>query len=155
MRVTFDDPRLPPSFWDHVFPEPNSGCWLWVRPNIDGYGTFKWDGHNVAAHRLIVFVEERMIDDLVVDHRCEIKCCVNPDHLDVVTNGENVRRFHVRHPDHRLTYSGRFPSSKTVAFNIPEEEFRIWCTAAASEKRSLADWIRRACFVALLEEGDS
>lgn len=30
--------------------------------------------------------------ELTIDHLCRVRCCVNPDHLEPVTRGENVRR---------------------------------------------------------------
>lgn len=97
--MIFDDPRLPPAFWKLVIPEPNSGCWLFLRGGtIDGYGSFQIaKGRTIAAHRFIVKAEGRCIDGLVVDHRCETKLCVNPDHLDVVTHAANTRRFYKRY----------------------------------------------------------
>lgn len=97
--MTFDDPRLPPAFWKLVIPEPNSGCWLFLRGGtIDGYGSFQIaKGKTVAAHRLVLEAEGRRIEGLVVDHLCEIKSCVNPDHLDAVTRAVNTRRFYKKH----------------------------------------------------------
>lgn len=86
-------------FMDRVSPEPNSGCWLWTGANITlGYGKFsptQKRNQFVYAHR---FAYETFIgpiaDNMVIDHLCRVRCCVNPEHLEVVTRGENVRRGH-------------------------------------------------------------
>ena len=39
-------------FMRFVFPEPMSGCWLWVgAEDKDGYGIFQKDGQAIKAHR--------------------------------------------------------------------------------------------------------
>jgi len=77
-----------------VEPEPNTGCWLWSGADSGkGYGKF-WDGERLTlAHR---YAYERHVgpipDGLQIDHLCRVRCCVNPDHLEAVTQQENVRR---------------------------------------------------------------
>lgn len=96
--VNFDDPRLPPRFWDKVAPCPMSGCWLWTA-YIDprGYGRIRMvtnkgkasrPAHRVAYEALVGSIPE----GLGLDHLCRTRCCVNPAHLEPVTNAENTRR---------------------------------------------------------------
>jgi hypothetical protein len=75
-------------------PEPNSGCWLWTGAvSSEGYAVFEVAGKQVRAHR---FSYERyrgkIPGDLTIDHLCRVRCCVNPNHLEVVTIQENIRR---------------------------------------------------------------
>lgn len=73
-------------------PEPNSGCWIWVGSlNRDGYGTCGRPFH--LAHRLSYVSHIGVVPDgLEIDHKCRVRCCVNPDHLEAVTHLINVRR---------------------------------------------------------------
>lgn len=69
-------------------------CWLWMGViKKTGYGEFKVSGRPVLVHR---FSYERFVGPippgLVVDHLCRVRHCVNPEHLEVVTLGENVLR---------------------------------------------------------------
>lgn len=71
-----------------------TGCWVWLR-NKDGrgYGVFQRKRKHIVAHR--AFYEEAkgpIPSGLVIDHTCFNPSCVNPDHLEAVTNKENVRR---------------------------------------------------------------
>lgn len=69
-------------------------CWVWLSTTSpSGYGVFQAFGRQHRAHR---FVYEMLVgpipDDLTIDHLCCNKLCVNPDHLEPVTNAENIRR---------------------------------------------------------------
>ncbi len=73
----------------------NSECWLWVgyvRP--DGYGEMGGGpGEVLRAHR---FSYEHFVGPipagLTIDHLCRVRSCVNPKHLEPVTQRENNRR---------------------------------------------------------------
>ena len=89
--MTLDD-----RFWDKVSPEPNSGCWLWTANcNPDGYGMF-WNPARkrmVLAHRVAFEAHKHAIPDgRVLDHLCRVRCCVNPEHLECVTQQINAQR---------------------------------------------------------------
>jgi hypothetical protein len=74
--------------------ETDAGCWEWQGTlSVEGYGVLRIDYAQVKAHRWVY--EQRVgpiPDGLVIDHLCRNRRCVNPDHLDVVTLGENTRR---------------------------------------------------------------
>lgn len=72
----------------------DSGCWIWTGPvDHEGYGRIYHLGKRVRAHRLShqLFVGE-LAPGLVVDHVCRNKACVNPEHLELVSQAENVKR---------------------------------------------------------------
>jgi hypothetical protein len=71
-----------------------TGCWIWLKGKAtDGYGQTWQHGRNIRAHRLYYERFKGSIPSgLVLDHLCRVKLCVNPDHLEAVTNGENVLR---------------------------------------------------------------
>lgn len=81
-------------------PEPMSGCWLWTGAiDYDGYGAFTSATFRngkyvqVRAHRFAYETFRGVIPDgLVIDHLCRTPGCVNPDHLEPVTQAENHRR---------------------------------------------------------------
>lgn len=72
------------------------GCWLWTGATVRGYGKLtrggRGEGH-VLAHRLSYELLIGPIPDgLQIDHLCRVRNCVNPDHLEAVTQLENIRR---------------------------------------------------------------
>lgn len=80
-------------FEARYIPEPNSGCWLWIGALQNGYGSIKKEGRNYPAHRLSYEMNKGAIPGgLVIDHLCRVPSCVNPDHLEPVTIGENISR---------------------------------------------------------------
>jgi len=67
------------------------GCWIWTGPrHSGGYGTLGVEGEKRYAHRVSHELHIGPIPEgLVIDHICRNKICVNPDHLQAVTNKEN------------------------------------------------------------------
>jgi hypothetical protein len=85
-------PRREGRFWAKV--EKTDSCWLWrAASDTKGYGRF-YDGHSIAAaHRVSYELLVGPIPDgLCIDHLCRVPACVNPSHLEPVTNRENVLR---------------------------------------------------------------
>lgn len=74
--------------------EKVNGCWEWQGPvNHNGYGQMYAHKKKMTTHR---FSYESFIgpvpDGLQIDHLCRNRKCCNPDHLEAVTQRENMLR---------------------------------------------------------------
>lgn len=102
----------PPTDQDRFkkFYEQTNTCWKWIG-SLDryGYGKFKIGQHTIKAHRYSYWLHYGEFDEhLHVLHHCDNPFCVNPDHLFLGTNQDNItdREAKARHGNtgRRLTY---------------------------------------------------
>lgn len=74
-------------------PEPNSGCFLWIRTvNNRGYGQITYRGRPILAHRAAweVAHAKKIPAGALVLHSCDNPSCVNPSHLRLGDASENA-----------------------------------------------------------------
>jgi hypothetical protein len=75
-------------FWELTHKAEPDACWRWVGPHhSEGYGLFA-SGY---AHRFSweLHSGEKIPAGMHIDHKCHVRDCVNPAHLQVVTLTEN------------------------------------------------------------------
>lgn len=87
-----DAENWPPKFLEKIALGP-TGCWLWLGTiNREGYGLV-WTDENPQcfAHRHAWSLSGRSLPEgMHVHHRCRVRRCVNPDHLDLLTHAEHM-----------------------------------------------------------------
>lgn len=84
----------PIEFMSMVYPEPNTGCWLWAGSLVREHGQVNPSSHSGLkyAHRYSYFLHRGDFDrKLHVLHKCDVPWCVNPDHLYLGTHQDNHR----------------------------------------------------------------
>ena len=79
-------------FWSKV--DASGDCWTWTgSKKSSDYGGFFYDGRVGYAHRFSYALHFGEIPDgATIDHLCRNKSCVNPSHLEAVTQLQNNRR---------------------------------------------------------------
>jgi hypothetical protein len=90
---------LPEKFQKKIMPIPECGCWIWTgcwsRKSYGVAGVVSANGRGGGKHAHCVIYEllvGPIPNGLQLDHLCRIKPCVNPDHLEPVTNIVNQER---------------------------------------------------------------
>ena len=107
---------IPQRFEEKYEPEPNSGCWLWTAStDTVGYGHMWVGGKLKQANRISWELYIGPIpEDKYVLHKCDVRSCVNPYHLFLGTQRENVEDMHKKG-------RARYQSAKYMAFpHLPQ-----------------------------------
>lgn len=81
----------------HIQTDDETGCWLWTgSKNNKGYAQLGDNGRTRSAHRVSYELFKGEIPaGLQLDHLCMVRHCVNPEHLEAVTQSVNMRRSHL------------------------------------------------------------
>jgi HNH endonuclease len=86
----WNDRRLPPRLWAKV--ARDGECWMWTGARVRGYGYFQLGvGKTIKVHRHVYECLVGPIPDQL-NHLCRRPGCINPNHLEPVTNLEQQRR---------------------------------------------------------------
>ncbi len=71
----------------------SESCWEWQGCTSNGYGQINIDRKTTRAHRFIYeYYHGKISSELQIDHLCSNRKCVNPNHLEQVTQQENNLR---------------------------------------------------------------
>jgi hypothetical protein len=115
-------------FFRKAIPEPNTGCWLWEGyepPNK--YGKINIKGKQKLAHRVSYEINIGSIPDgMNVLHKCDQPACVNPDHLFIGTQQDNIDDMWAKN---------RFRHASLKTHCINGHEFSVDNTRIVSQKR--------------------
>ena len=98
-------------FMEFVSINSKNGCWEWDGTIRSGYGRFSKDGKMKTAHRVSWEIHNGPINGLLVLHKCDNKCCVNPEHLFLGTQRDNVRDM-INKKRHKVLKGSANPNAK-------------------------------------------
>jgi hypothetical protein len=129
-------------FWAKVVKQATP-CWTWTAGQLNGgYGQFKLSADSVvSAHRFAYeLVRGPIPDGLTIDHLCKNRLCVNPEHLEAVTMGDNIRRATSSNREKTHCANGHEYNSENTIFtkqrgNAKHRICKICRNAAAKRQR--------------------
>lgn len=115
--------------------EVGSECWLWTgAQDSNGYGHMRDGQRTVKAHRFSYETAvERIPDGLEIDHLCRVRLCVNPDHLEPVTDHENWIRGN--QPGAIVVRNGRCKRDHSMADAIIRPNGARRCRTCRNEQK--------------------
>ena len=133
-------------FWSRV--DKSGDCWNWTAGKVSGYGAIKHRGKRIKAHRLSWMLHNGPIPEgdgyhgTCVLHKCDNRACVNPDHLFLGTNDDNMRDMAEKgrtvSPPHLSDQNGsKNRMAKLCEDDIPRIRDMLRCGA---KRQDIADW---------------
>lgn len=92
-RLKISDGEFLHRFWENIIVPDADSCWIWAGYlNGGGYGGFTYRGKWHEAHRMIYEIfNDDIPEGLEILHSCDIRACVNPNHLSVGTRKDNMQ----------------------------------------------------------------
>lgn len=117
--------------------EDANGCWVWMgRRNSEGYGQIHLRKAYWFVHRLMYeFLKGPVKPGDVVDHLCGNKACCNPDHLDAVSQSQNLkRRLKAPRRFPRWCSNGHMLEGRNIGWTTRRGKRVMYCKACRAEK---------------------
>jgi hypothetical protein len=116
MNVPLTDEKFYKKFWSNV--TKTDTCWLWnAAVGTQGYGVITRQYKKYTAHRIAYsYTYGDIPEKKEIDHLCENKICVRPDHLMAVTRAEHW--IHTKEMVQRQIASNQSAVIDTPAVNL-------------------------------------
>jgi hypothetical protein len=116
----------------HIVRLPESGCWIWIgNATHDGYGRMmvmndQGKQHPIRAHRVSYAANNGPFKkSQVVRHDCDVPFCVNPNHLSLGTQQDNLSDMRSRQRDNGVGNYNRLKTHCNAGHPLFGENLRI------------------------------
>jgi len=117
-------------------------CWVWMGDwggtDEYRYGRFRFGGGRMQAHRVsLLDFGVKLTDEFHVDHLCRNTSCVNPKHLEAVTQAENIARGRLGNRTH-CKQGHEYTPENTVEIKRGQKKPAKWCRVCLRESKRKA-----------------
>lgn len=122
-------PNPPEAIWEKYEIAPG-GCWIWtMSTDRSGYSQTQVYGKPLAAHVVSYLLTYGDIPEgMTVNHKCAVRNCINPDHLELLTAGDNTREAASRRAVTIACIRGHYD------YGVASSGYR-WCRTCDREKK--------------------
>lgn len=118
-------------------------CLVWTGAKAQGYGRLYRDNGSALVHRIAYeLVHGPIPTGMDLDHLCRNRACFNPDHLEPVTRGENVRRGHPYRQRKETCKHGHPMTGENVRI-VHEKGRKPFAVCVECRRKSAREWQRR------------
>lgn len=116
------------NFWSKI--DKTNGCWNWNAYTANGYGRVNINGSVYLAHKVMTFIHKKTSNlskkelgaaGVVVMHKCDNRSCVNPDHLIVATQKENMQDAKIK----KRKWNGQFSGENNPNFKLKQRDVEL------------------------------
>jgi hypothetical protein len=120
-------------FWAKV--TKTETCWLWTAACFsNGYGAFRLGAKQRRAHVVSFEWHVGPTSGLSVCHHCDVKACVNPDHLFLGTHDDNMADMTAKGRQATGTQSGMHTHDLTILTDDQVREIHALCSGGAPQQ---------------------
>ena len=135
----------------------DSGCWIWsASRDKSGYGDFYIRSKRFSAHRAsyALYVGD-IPHGMCVCHRCDVRECVNPSHLFLGTNIDNIADRDRKGRQARGLRSGKHTHPESIARGERHGMVRLTADDVVSMRKDRVDGMKMAELAAKYGVSDS
>jgi hypothetical protein len=136
-------------FWNKIHKKEPTECWLWNSCiHKEGYGQFYYKGKVEKAHRIsYILTYGEIPEGLLIRHTCDVRHCVNPNHLLTGTDMDNTndkieRNRHNKGIDHARC---KLTEEQVIQIRYRYENEKVSHSVLAKEYD-----VKRACIASIL-----
>jgi hypothetical protein len=128
------------------FINKTDGCWLWTGRKIEGYGVLPEKKTTRAHRKVFELVHGPIPSGLLVCHKCDIRSCVNPDHLFLGTHTDNAHDRVKKGRSGITRHNARLSDDQVRAIRLDTRRLKVIAAEYKVGETTVSNVIHRRCY---------